>query len=62
MGYSVRTEKWRYTEWDDGKRGTELYDEKADPAELRNLAGDPIRAKVVAELQRLLRRVRGNRP
>jgi len=23
MGYSVRTEKWRYTEWDDGKRGTE---------------------------------------
>jgi iduronate 2-sulfatase len=59
MGYSVRTERWRYTEWDDGKRGTELYDEKADPAELRNLAGDPARATVVAELQRTLRRVRG---
>ena len=26
MGYSVRTEKWRYTEWEGGKRGAELYD------------------------------------
>ena len=59
MGYSVRTEAWRYTEWDEGKRGSELYDEKADPSELRNLAADPNRAKVVAELQRLLRNVRG---
>ena len=24
MGYSVRTEQWRYTEWDDGARGVEL--------------------------------------
>jgi iduronate 2-sulfatase len=58
MGYSVRTEQWRYTEWDNGKQGIELYDEKADPAELRNLAGDPGRAKVVAEMQVLLRSVR----
>lgn len=59
MGYSVRTAQWRYTEWDDGKRGTELYDEKADPAELRNLAADAGRAKIVAEMQALLRTVRG---
>jgi iduronate 2-sulfatase len=59
MGYSVRTEQWRYTEWDDGKRGTELYDEQADPAELRNLAANPDKAKIVAEMQALLRSVRG---
>ena len=59
MGYSVRTEQWRYTEWDDGKRGTELYDEKADPAELRNLAADPDKEKIVADMQALLRSVRG---
>ena len=35
MGYSVRTDKWRYTEWDDGARGVELYDEAADPNELQ---------------------------
>ena len=57
MGYSVRTEQWRSTEWDDGKQGIELYDEVADPAELRNLAADPSRAKVVAEMQALLRSV-----
>ncbi|HEU4894141.1 MAG TPA: sulfatase [Vicinamibacterales bacterium] len=59
MGYSVRTEQWRYTEWDDGKQGIELYDEVADPAELRNLAADPSRAKIVAEMQALLRSVQG---
>ena len=58
MGYSVRTEKWRYTEWDDGKRGVELYDETADPDELRNLASDPKHGKTVAEMRELLRRVR----
>ena len=57
MGYSVRTEKWRYTEWDDGKRGVELYDEVADPGELRNLATDPKHRSIVAEMQQLLRRM-----
>lgn len=37
-GYSVRTERWRYVEWDDGQRGQELYDLEADPAESHNLA------------------------
>ena len=59
MGYSVRTEKWRYTEWDQGKRGAELYDEVNDPHESRNLAADPTQQKVVAEMQRLLRRMSG---
>ena len=58
MGYSVRTEKWRYTEWDNGTRGRELYDETADPGETRNLTSDPQHKKVVTEMQRLLQRVR----
>ena len=41
MGYSVRTERWRYTEWDGGAAGAELYDQDADPHEYQNLAKDP---------------------
>ena len=59
MGYSVRTDKWRYTEWDEGKRGVELYDETADPAEMRNLASDPAHVKTAAEMKQLLYKMRG---
>jgi uncharacterized sulfatase len=55
-GYSVRTERWRYTEWDDGAKGRELYDHQADPQELHNLASDPQSASVVAELQALMKK------
>jgi len=54
-GYSVRTERWRYTEWNGGKAGVELYDHDADPHEYRNLALDPQYAKTVEELGALLR-------
>ena len=59
MGYSVRTERWRYTEWADGTSGTELYDEVTDPQELKNLAGSPDHKQTVEELQRRLRTLRG---
>jgi uncharacterized sulfatase len=55
FGKSVRTERWRYTEWDEGKAGAELYDHDADPQEYRNLAAEPAHAQVVAELKALLR-------
>jgi uncharacterized sulfatase len=58
-GYSVRTERWRYTEWDAGKKGVELYDEVGDPYEMRNLADDPVHRGTVADLQRVLRRMIG---
>lgn len=58
FGRSVRTERWRYTEWDDGRKGVELYDEKRDPEEHKNLASDPKFAKTVAELKTVLHRVR----
>ncbi len=53
-GHSVRTERWRYTEWDGGARGRELYDHGSDPQELHNLAGDPAQAAVIAEMKGLL--------
>jgi uncharacterized sulfatase len=55
-GYSVRTERWRYTEWDDGVKGRELYDQEADPHELTNLAEDPKSASTVAELHELVKK------
>ncbi len=55
FGYSLRTERWRYTEWDEGQQGAELYDHHADPAELKNLAADPAHAATVAQLSAQLR-------
>ena len=52
MGRSVRTERYRYTEWD--TKEAELYDHKNDPKEYRNLINDPKYAKASTELKRLL--------
>jgi uncharacterized sulfatase len=55
MGRTVRSERWRYTEWDEGRAGAELYDHASDPRESINLATNPRHAATVEELQRLLR-------
>ena len=55
-GDSVRIDRWRYTEWSDGAK--ELYDHAADPEETRNLAADPDRAAVCAELAARIRALR----
>jgi uncharacterized sulfatase len=58
MGYSIRNERYRYTEWDDGKKGTQLYDYQTDPTEAKNLAEDPAAADVVKQMRTLLQGVK----
>jgi arylsulfatase A-like enzyme len=53
-GQSVRTERWRYSEWNGGAAGAVLFDEQADPHEMKNLADDPAHKEVVAEMKGLL--------
>ena len=58
MGYAVRTDGYRYVEWRDPKTNAvlarELYDEKADIAESRNLAGEASMAAQVEHHAALL--------
>lgn len=58
MGYSIRTDHFRYTEWRDWQTGTttdrELYDHRTDPAELVNVAGKPEFAVTVTTLATML--------
>lgn len=63
FGYSLRTERWRYTEWDEGAEGVELYDHESDPGELANLAAQAGHAATVAKLKEELRAaVKGSMP
>ncbi len=54
-GYSIRTERWRYTEWLEGNAGRELYDHRSDAGEVINLADRPEHAALVAELSAQLK-------
>lgn len=53
-GISVRTERWRYTEFFHRGGGALLFDENNDPHEMYNLADDPKYASVRAELSKLV--------
>lgn len=59
-GRSVRTTRWRCTEWDEGRSGLELYDHDADPHEYTNLADRPEYATTLGELRALLRGLASN--
>ena len=52
--HSLRTERWRYTEWG-GPENAELYDHNNDPGEFKNLAKDLRHSATAAELSRLLK-------
>jgi iduronate 2-sulfatase len=53
-GRSVRTTRWRCTEWNEGSEGIELYDHDTDPYEFTNLASDPKHTAVLKQLRALL--------
>jgi iduronate 2-sulfatase len=55
-GVAVRTERYRYAEWNGGQGGAMLFDETADPHEMKNLADDPAHAAVRDELAALARK------
>ena len=59
MGYSVRTDRWRYTRWQQGPQSApadvvarELYDHASSPVATANLAGRPEHAALVDSLER----------
>lgn len=55
-GYSLRTSRYRYTEWGhDGELGIELYDHQTDSEELHNLADSAAHQSTIAELAQELR-------
>jgi uncharacterized sulfatase len=62
FGYSLRTERHRYSMWDEGREGEELYDYQTDPRELKNLARESthqgLKARLRARLDAILARRR----
>jgi iduronate 2-sulfatase len=59
MGYTLRTERFRYVEWRERSTGAisarELYDHVLDPREACNVVDAPAYAGAVAQLQQLAR-------
>lgn len=54
LGYSVRTPRYRYTEWANGELGAELYDYQEDPEEYTNLVKSDSHQATVQKLKSLL--------
>jgi arylsulfatase A-like enzyme len=57
FGASVRTERWHYVEWDEGRAGSMLLDTVNDPLELKNLSSDSTRASTVRTMKGLLKQL-----
>lgn len=54
-GYSIRTERYRYTEWMEGTAGRELYDHQEDPEEIHNLADSASSQEQIQRLSAMLK-------
>jgi iduronate 2-sulfatase len=59
MGYTIRNDRWRYTEWLDLQKqeivARELYDQSVSLLPMRNLATEPENAELVAKLAEQLK-------
>lgn len=53
-GRSIRTSRWRCTEWNEGRDGIELYDHDNDPHEYTNLASSKEHSDTLAQLRAAL--------
>jgi uncharacterized sulfatase len=62
QGYSLRTELYRYIEWNDRAGGEELFDEINDPGEVRNLAGETFYTDVLQRMRGLMAEARASTP
>lgn len=68
LGRTVINNQWRYTEWDGGKKGRELYIHKNDPKEYTNQVNDPktrkftINGKAVIANSKVPKTAEVNRP
>ncbi len=58
MGYAVRTERYRYVEWQEWQTkkvvARELYDHATDPRESRNIANEPTHSETMMRLAAIL--------
>ena len=54
IGHSVRTDAFRYIEWDEGRGGELLYDLRNDPDELHDLSKAPAQAERMARMRQRL--------
>lgn len=54
-GYSVRTDRWRYTEWKEGNDGSCLFDMVNDPLETKNLVNQSEFVSIVKHLKSLIK-------
>jgi hypothetical protein len=57
MGYTLRTDRYRYSRWQDPRGrivGREIYDHKVDPQENVNLANRPQQTELLKRLDQQL--------
>ncbi len=61
-GFSIRTPRYRYTLWDNGQKGEQLYDLETDANETKNLAPEPQHASLVSQLKQRVQEYSVNTP